>query len=104
VDAIVAGGSIIVKFTEGCACGSAYLVFQFFDERDVGGIVPWSTSCLARVEEIKLGGMVCCFSSFHTHEEVVVGFIYVDNSEAVDFVIAWFFFDHHSDYLLPSCV
>jgi hypothetical protein len=102
LDAIVAGGGIIVKFAEGCACCPAYLVFQFFYERDVGSVVTWSTSCLAGIEEILLGGVVCCFSPFHTHEEVVVRLVDVDDSEAVYFVIAWFFFDHHSDYLLPS--
>jgi hypothetical protein len=102
MDAIVTGGSIVVKFSKGCAGCSANLVFQFFYKRDVWSVVPWAASSLAGVEEIVLGGVVCDFAPFHTHKEVVVSFVYVDDTEAVNFIIAWFFFDHHGDDLLPS--
>ena len=91
MDPIVAGGCIVVELAKCSASSSANLIFQFLDKDHVGCIETWPATVLRTIEKAVLGGMVGNLAPFYAKEGIVVCFVDVDNSEAMNLVVARYF-------------
>ena len=100
-DSIVARGGIIVKIDECFATGIRNVVFQFFHEHGGGGFVAGASSMLTGVDSFVDGCVMEELFPFDSDEAVEVGFVNMDNTETVDFIVTRFLLDHFIHDGLP---
>lgn len=64
VDAVVAGGGIVVKFAEASPGGSGDFIFNFFAVNNIRAVTAWDASNLIWAQEIMIGGVQKCLAPF----------------------------------------
>jgi hypothetical protein len=87
----------MVPLSEGCI-----VVLHKFQEYRIQGLFVRQSSVATKVKLVLVHAVLDNFSEFKADDQIIVTFIQVYDSEAVDEGVAWLFFDHGIHYLLPS--
>ncbi len=81
---------------------AAVLVLEDFDSHWIEGGSSCAGSEVPIVNCFGIFSAVVCCAVLRANEEVIIIFVQVDDTEAMNPGIAGFFFDHSVHYLLPS--
>jgi hypothetical protein len=101
-NAVVARPCVIAEFYLWPSSQHGVVVLEHFDEDGVEGGATSAAAVAASVEGAFIFAEPEELPEFDAKEQVVVGFVQMDDAKAVEFRVAGFFFYHRVDDLLPA--
>ena len=102
-DAVVARCGVVIKVDRCFSGDTTHFVFEFADHHGVVGFFS-RLGITAFIDESLGARVVEGLSPFDRQDQVVVGFVEMDNAHAVYLWLPWVLFQHCVDYSVPALI